>query len=183
MKKLLIFLLLAACLLFAACGSEAPSQSGKTVQGSNVSLVLPASFFQAGLSESEIVEQASSQGMLAVANADGTYTYTMDVLIHQQMLLALDYGLQTSFAELLANELLPLFVSIEPNQWYTKVDVTINEEVYDKNPQLCEPFFRAIGVQCNNYQVFYGAGLEAEVELTIYNEKNKKLRTEQYRMD
>jgi len=176
-RKMMVCLLLlvVSAMLLAGCSSEVPGDSGKTTEGSVVHILLPANFFNADITEEEIMASAREQGMTATANADGTYTYSMDTMVHKQMLIVMAYGVDTALQDLVYGLDPSFFKGYEANEWFTRLTITVDEDFYLENKMLADALIETAAAQCNYYQVFYGAGKEACTEVTVENEKGLKV--------
>jgi hypothetical protein len=130
----------------------------------NVDVTIPADFFD-GLSEQEILDQASESGYTsATINSDGSVTYTMPRSLYNEMLEDMKVNLDDSIAEAIA-ESPEVFTAISYDADVTSFSVEVNRSAYESS---FEAGFIGLKLAFSGlfYQIFAGVP-EDDREVTI----------------
>jgi len=144
MKKTLIAIItiLALLLSLTACGGNnsgtnqgQEEKSGVEVDKGllDVSISLPASMFE-GQSSEEVIAGAKEKGITASVNDDGSYTYVMSKVKHNEMMSEMREQLKTSFAEMTTDETYAEIIKeIKHNDNFTDITIIVDKAKYENN--------------------------------------------------
>lgn len=164
MKKVISFLLAAVMLLsLAACGGKEKTENNDAAIQVDEGLLtmevtLAASFFEDRTDE-DIIADSKEQGFLdCTINEDGSVTYTMTKLKHQEKLKEFRDGLAETVNSLLEGEnKVASFLSIDYNDDFSKIDIYVDPATYTSWDNLYALAFYISGAY---YQSF--AGVESD---------------------
>ena len=171
MKNKSIMIILAAALLFTACGSTAnpssdPSSSTTITESSevepsveverelfDVTITIPADFV--GEQTQEDLDKISQEkGYQSITlNADGSATYVMTRTQHEELLAEYRQQLTDTLNEMVGSEDYPNFTSIVANDNFTEFTVTTKSTELDMNESFSVIAFYMYG---GLYNVFSG---------------------------
>lgn len=117
--------------------SESPSDSSQNEDEQidvdsglfNVTITVPASFMDEGVTQEQLTEQAKEAGYKSITlNEDGSATYVMSKAKHQEMIDGIRQSIDESLKEMENSEAYPNLVSATANSDYTQYIVTLNAE-------------------------------------------------------
>lgn len=141
MKKLIALTII--CTIFlSACG------------GSNVTVTLPASFFESQ-TESEIIEAAKEQDMTDSKNSDGSYTYTMSKSAHEKMIKEYKSNIDDMIKDIVNGDTYSSYRDIKYNNDLAKISLYVDQEEYES--VLLDGFaILGLYIGVGYYQIFNG---------------------------
>lgn len=95
----------------------------------NVTITVPASFLDEGVTQEDLNEQAKENGIKSITlNADGSATYIMSKAKHKEMMDDIRQSIDEGLKEMENSEDYPDIVSAKANSDYTQFTITMNTE-------------------------------------------------------
>lgn len=117
--------------------SESPSDSSQNTDGQidvdsglfNVTITVPATFMDEGVTQEQLTEQAKEAGYKFISlNEDGSATYVMSKAKHQEMMDGIRQSIDESLKQMENSETYPNLASASANSDYTQYIVALNAE-------------------------------------------------------
>lgn len=179
MKKYLIVLLTLVLLGLSACSSTEKTASDKQSDDAkkeekseaievdkgllNVEITLPASMFEGEEAEKDIAE-AEAKGIKVTKNEDGSVTYKMSKLKHNEMMKEIEAELTKNIADMKNGEDFASIQDIAYNKSFSEFTVTVDKAAYENSFDGLMVF--GLGVSGMYYQFFKGIDSE-DVKVNI----------------
>lgn len=143
----LIFTLLMSARVLISCGRK-------------ISVVVPASTFE-GTGRNEIIENAAGEGIEAVRNIDGSYTFTMSDKTHQRVIKNQMEIIDSGYAEYVTlTELYPALKELTHNEDMTVITMQLDRELFEKDGGAERFLVYALYLEAEFVQIISGASFD-----------------------
>ncbi|WP_318509220.1 hypothetical protein [Bacillus sp. T3] len=179
MKKYLLVLLTFVLLGLSACSSTEKAASDKSSDDTkkedkseaiqvdkgllNVEITLPASMFE-GEEAGNDIAKAEAKGVKVTKNEDGSVTYKMSKLKHNEMMKEIEAELTKNITDMKNDEELASIQDITYNKSFSEFTVTVDKPAYENSFDGLMVF--GLGVSGMYYQFFKGIDSE-DVKVNI----------------